>query len=99
MEVTYSANVVDLDKPAFDAQAERPDRPIRLRIQPTLLRVSAGDTVGNHRSWTGVSWSLECRTAEEAIGVRVALEAFFAAIAQHGTAAVGKALTAGATAR
>lgn len=94
MEITYSADTVDLDKSAFDAQAERPDRPLRLRIQPTLLRVAPGETMGNHRSWQGVSWSLECRTAEEAIGVRVALEAFFGAVAQHGTTAVEKALTA-----
>ena len=67
MEITYSADAVDLDRPAYDAQAERPDRPIRLRVQPTLLRVRQGETVGNHRSWTGVSWTLECATAEEAI--------------------------------
>ena len=99
MEVTYSADAIDIDKPAFEAQQERPDRPLRLRIQPTLLRVTQGETVGNHRSWTGVSWTLECRTAEEAIGVRVALEAFFAAVAHHGTAAVEKALTASIPAR
>lgn len=96
MEVTYSATSVDLDRPAFEAQAERPDRPLRLRVQPTLLRQAPGETTGNHRSWSGVSWSLECPTAEEAIGVRDALQAFFAAIAQHGSLAVQKALTASA---
>ena len=93
MEISYSADTPDVDKPAFDAQAERPSRPIRMRVQPTLLRVNPGESVGNHRSWSGVSWTLECRTAEEAIGVRDALQAFFAAISVHGAEAVRKALT------
>jgi hypothetical protein len=93
MDVTYSADAVDLDKPVYEAQTERPDRPIRLRIQPTLLRVNPGETVGNHRSWSGVSWTLECRTAEDALAVRDALQAFFAAISRHGAEAVRKALT------
>lgn len=93
MEISYSADVPDLDRPAVEAKAERPDRPIRLRVQPTLLRVKAGATLGNHRSWPGVSWTLECQTAEEAIAVRRALQAFFAALAQHGPAVVERALT------
>lgn len=97
MEVSYSADAVDLDKPAFEAQAERPDRAIRLRVQPTLLRVAQGESAGNHRAWPGVSWSLECRTAEEAISVRQALTAFFAALSVHGPEAITKALTAPAT--
>lgn len=95
MEVTYSAAAAqNLDQPAFAAQAERPDRPLRLRVQPTLLRQVPGESVGNHRSWSGVSWTLECENAEEAISVRVALQAFFSAIAQHGAERVEKALTA-----
>ena len=98
MQVAYSADQLDLDRPAHDAATERPNRPIRMRIAPTLLRVNPGETVGNHQSWKGVSWTLECRTPEEAIAVRRALEAFFVAIAQHGAGAVEKALTpAGAT--
>jgi len=93
MDVTYSADAVDLDRPAYEAQAERPDRAIRLRLQPTLLRVKAGQTLGNHRSWSGVSWTLECQTAEEAIAVRLALEAFFGALGVHGADAVRTALT------
>jgi hypothetical protein len=94
MEITYSADVVDIDSPAFAAQAERPDRPLRLRIQPTLLRVLPGETTGNHRSWSGVSWTLECPTAADAIEVRNALQAFFEACAQHGASRVEHALTA-----
>lgn len=94
MEITYSADAVDLDRPAFEAQAERPDSPIRLRVQPTLLRVRPGETGGNHRSWSGVSWAIECQTAEEAIAVRKALEAFFGALGRQGAVAVEAALTA-----
>jgi hypothetical protein len=94
MDISYSADPTDIDRPAFEAQAERPDRPIRLRIQPTLLRVKPGGNLGNHRSWSGVSWTLECPTAEEVVTVRLALQAFFAALAKHGAVAVEKALTA-----
>jgi hypothetical protein len=94
MDVSYSATATDIDKPAYDAQAERPDRPLRIRLQPTLLRLKKGETVGNHHSWSGVSWTLECRNAEEAIAVRRALEAFFGVIARHGAEQVEKALTA-----
>ena len=93
MEITYSADAVDLDRPAYDAQAERPDRPIRLRVQPTLLRVRQGETVGNHRSWTGVSWTLECATAEEAIEVRDALGNFFNTLSVYGGRKLATILT------
>lgn len=94
MEITYSADAIDRDRPAYEAQAERPDRPLRLRVQPTLLRQKPGQTVGLHRSWSGVSWAVECQTAEEAISIRQALQAFFAALAAFGPAAVERALTA-----
>lgn len=94
MEVTYSADAVDLDAPAYEAQTERPDRPIRLRVQPTLLRVKPGETVGNHQAWPGVSWTLECQGAEEAIAIREALRVFFATIADRGSAEVRNLLTA-----
>lgn len=94
MEIKYSADAVDLDKAALDAQAERPAHPIRLRIQPTLLRLRSGDATPNHRSWSGVSWTLECPTAADAIAVREALQAFFAAVAYHGAGQIETALTA-----
>lgn len=93
MEISSSQDVMDLDQAAFEAQAERPTRPLRLRIQPTLLRLKTGQTTANHLSWPGVSWTLECQNAEETILVRQAMTAFFAALAQHGAEAVEKALT------
>lgn len=88
LDVQYTAEPVNLDRPAFEAQAERPDKPIRIRLQPTLLRKS-----GDHVAWKGVAWSVACPTAEEAIEVRQALELFFARLASHGIGVVKSALT------
>jgi hypothetical protein len=93
MEISYSADVNDLDRPAYDAQAERPDLPIRLRVQPTLLRVKPGKVGGNHKAWAGVSWTLECKDAEEAIAIRDALKSFFLALSRVGPAIVQQGLT------
>lgn len=94
--IEYSAEVpseAQLDQPVYAAQQERPDQPIKLRIQPTLLRVPAGSTRSNHQAWTGLSWNLDCATAAEAIAVRKALAAFFAAIGAEGPEVVRQALT------
>lgn len=88
LDVQYTADPLDLDKPAMDAHAERPDKPLRLRVQPTLLRKS-----GDHVAWKGVAWSVNCPTVADAIAVRHALELFFARLADTGVAAVEAALT------
>lgn len=93
MEISYSADVIDLDRPAYEAQAERPDVPIRLRVQPTLLRTAPGKAGGNHKSWPGVSWTLECKDAEEAIAIRDALRSFFLALSKVGPKVVETGLT------
>lgn len=93
MEVSYSADVADLDRAAYEAQAERPDLPIRLRVQPTLLRSKPGQIGGNHKSWPGVSWTLECKDAEEAIAIRDALRTFFLALSRVGPNQVETSLT------
>lgn len=93
MEISYSADVTDLNRPAYEAQAERPDLPIRLRVQPTLLRVKPGAIGGNHKSWPGVSWTLECKDAEEAIAIRDALRSFFLALSRVSPRVIEASLT------
>ena len=88
MQVQYSAETLDLDKAVEEAQAERPDKPIRVRLQPALLRSD-----GAYVAWRGVAWSVACETPAEAIALRQALVAFFAAIGTHGIAAVTDILT------
>lgn len=85
-QVNYSAEVVDLDQPAREAQAERPGKPVIFRVQPTLYRMVSG-AAGQNRVWRGVSWSVECQDAEEAIAVRDALRSFFETLSQEGAAA------------
>jgi hypothetical protein len=93
MDVNYSAAInPDLDQPVYEAQAERPGKPIRIRLQPTIYRIR--DTGGQQQAWTGVSWILECRTAEEAVALKEALRVFFDAVAASGPAAVGGWLAA-----
>lgn len=92
MDVNYSAALIDVDRAAREAEAERPGKPVHLRVQPTLMRTKSGGEA-NHRSWSGVSWTLECGDASEAIAVRRAMEAFFTALERFGPDRVREALT------
>lgn len=78
MEVLYSADTPDIDRPAHDAAAERGEKSVRLRLQPNLLRGR------NYIVWPGVSWVVECKDADDAIAVREALREFFALLKQCG---------------
>jgi hypothetical protein len=99
MDVTYSADIGDLDQAVQDAQAERPGKPIKIRLQPTIFRLRGAEaTGGDHQAWKGVSWTLECQTAQEAIGLRETLRAFFTAVGAVGAGPVRHLLvTAGLT--
>ena len=94
IQVSYSADVTDLDRPAHEAIAERAGKGSKLRLQPTLLRQPVGAEAANYISWPGVSWSVDVTTAEELIGIRTALEAFFQALGRQGVEAVTHRLTA-----
>ncbi len=85
MDVQYTADPVDLDKPVYDVATERPGKPIRVRLQPLLLRGASEHGRGSdYVSWKGVSWTVGCATPEEAIVFRQALEVFFAAVSTRG---------------
>lgn len=96
MNVDYSADVENLDLPVQEAAAERPGKPIRVRIQPLLFRLREGETssTGHYRAWNDVSWILECADVAETVAVREALRAFFDRLAIEGPEATRLWLTA-----
>lgn len=97
MQVNYSADVSTIDQPPHEAMAERPGKPIRIRIPLLLFRLrDGGSSPGNgaYRTWNDVSWILECETVDEALRVRDTLQLFFAHMQKHGAEAVQKQLTA-----
>lgn len=85
-QVNYAADVEQIDRMIQEIAAERPEGDVRLRLQPTILRG------GDYRAWQGVSWTLTCQDAEEAIAVRDALKEFFQAVARTGAGVVEGAL-------
>ncbi len=82
MEITYSANMTQLDRPLkIAAKARVTDlEPIRIRLQPSLFRRD----LRQHRHWTGLSWTIDCGDVSEAVGMREALQAFFVRLVQSG---------------
>lgn len=89
MRTVYSADVEHIDEPIEQAMAEmKPGEVLKIRLQPSIWRRG----VSQHRSWAGVSWSVDCENAKEAIDLREGLRAFFEAVQVHGIAAVTRAL-------
>lgn len=84
MEMSYSKDVDRIDEPVQEAEAERTNanQTIRIRIQPSIFR----RPLGQHRMWPGVSWTLDCQSAEEAIALREAMRLFFEQVAAVGPA-------------
>lgn len=82
MQTDYSRDLVDPDQALHDAADERPGKPIRLRIHPTILRKAPHG--GQYQPWKGVSWMLDCESPEEAIAFREALRLFFTTLNQQG---------------
>lgn len=74
MNVTYSADIDHIDDPVRAAAEEAPGEPIKIRIQPSVLRRGKDN---QQRAWAGVSWNLEVGAVDEAVALREALRAFF----------------------
>ena len=88
MHSEFARDLADADRPLHQALASRPGKPIKIRIQPSLL-VGA-----QYRSWKDVRWTIECDTPAEGIAVREALRLFFRTLADEGPAAIESRLTA-----
>lgn len=87
-QVVFAQALESIDQPVIEAALERPGLPIRLRIQPTILRVTdvtkGPESRADHRSWKGLSWLVSCDTVEEASAVRKVLEVFFQQVGTYG---------------
>lgn len=75
MQVRYSVPE-DQDKPVYEAAEERPEKPIRIRLQPDVFRANEGER-GLFMAWRGVHWTVECETPGEAVALKEGLKAFF----------------------
>ena len=87
MEVDYTADSSDLDQVLHQAEAANPGQPIRIRIQPQVW-ISGRE----YLAWRRVSWPLRCDSVEEAISLRMAMEAFFVAVGARGPVQVAQEL-------
>jgi hypothetical protein len=92
MQSDFARDLADENRPIEQAAKERPGKPIRLRVQPMVLRTTAGK--GQYHAWKDVRWMLECDTPEEAFATRDAMRAFFEAVSERGPHAVLAVLTA-----
>ena len=97
MQTDYSGDpVFDIDRVIYDAAKERKGRPIRVRLQPTILRTREGEgysaSSGQYKAWKDVRWTIECGTPKEVFQLRDALRAFFKAIGRGGVKATIAAL-------
>jgi hypothetical protein len=93
MKSLSSREVVDHDRPIVEAFAERPGKPIRIRLHPMIFRL-LGKGNGQYRAWRDVHWSLECDNPEEVFALREALEAFFRSVEREGPDVVRERLAA-----
>lgn len=86
METRYSRDDLDLDDQVRDAFDERPGKPLRIRVQPTILRTTSEKSghFNQHQPWKGVRWILDVETVEEAAALREALRVFFAQVSELG---------------
>lgn len=78
MQVSYSADVEQIDQMVRDIAASREEGDVAIRLQPTLLYS------GNYVAWQGVSWRVTAANPEEAFALRDAIQALLQGCARHG---------------
>lgn len=89
LKSSFTRDLADDRQQIEEAFTERNGQPVRLRLQPQVLRAH-----GKYRAWKDVTWTLDCTTPKEVIGIRNAMQVFFRVLAQVGPEAMIKALTA-----
>lgn len=87
MQSEFIRDLADEDGPIAAAARERDGKPIKLRIQPMVLRTNKGKGSQYH-AWKDVRWTVECDSPEEAYAVRDALLVFFPALGRVGAKTV-----------
>lgn len=90
MQVTSS--IAPIDHPLEQAAIERPGEPLRIRVQPSVMRKAEGKRAGNFQAWKNLHWMIELGDVTEGRAFREALNAFFFVAAQQGIGAVHQAL-------
>lgn len=90
MEITSS--LTSVDKALELAAMERPGQPIRIRIQPAILRKPADRPASNFQAWKNLHWMVGVKDVSEGQLFREALSAFFQVTAEQGISVVHHAL-------
>jgi hypothetical protein len=91
MQSEFNREKVDLNRSIREAAKERPGKPIKLRIQPMVLR-SVDGKGGQYHAWKDVRWMLTFDSPAEAYAMREALRAFFDTVGRVGAAETERAL-------
>jgi len=83
-----NSSISPVDQSIIDAIEERPGEPIRIRLQPTVLRFREGDPRASYQAWKDLHWLVELDDLDEVRALREGLAAFFWIAGQHGIGAV-----------
>lgn len=93
MQIT--ATVTRADQPIRDAIEERPGLPIRIRVQPTILRQEGDENRASYKPWKDVHWIIEAENLDEVRLLRESLAAFFWIASQGGIGVLYEKLVPG----
>jgi hypothetical protein len=90
MQTEYARDLADQNRSLLEAIEERPGKPLRLRVQPMILRTTG--TRHQYKAWRDVSWTLEVADMAEANAFAEALRVFFVTLNAAGPDAVAASL-------